>query len=451
MGRWFVLFLTCCMVFGNYYAFDIPAALNTPLDLYLDTPHYQYYLQLLYSLYSVPNMILPFIGGWLIDRLGVPKLLLALSATITIGQLLFAVAIQIKSIHLMLFSRFVFGIGGESLAVMQSKITSKWFWNKELSLALSLNICVGRMGSVLNDLMSPWIANQFNVPSAAWFGFLTCLASFACAIYLAKIESKQPDNHESQTIHGIPLIKDKSKTLFQKSDFSIGFWLLLGIIICLYATMIPFNTIHAALLEYKFYPGDSVKAAQIMTVPDTIAVIFVPLVGILVDRYGHRAKLLAVCSLLLFIVHLYFYQTPKNSGGNPIPILSVMGVAYSMMVTLWSCIPLLVNARVTATAFGIATSALNTSLSIFPMIVAHLISTDPTYTSTELFFITCTIFGFATSIILYILNQYQNLHLETRTKTEENEYSTLENPEIELVEQSNYSEDTLDLNWDNEF
>lgn len=32
--RWIILFLACCLLFGNFYAYDNPAALNIPLQVF---------------------------------------------------------------------------------------------------------------------------------------------------------------------------------------------------------------------------------------------------------------------------------------------------------------------------------------------------------------------------------------------------------------------------------
>ena len=42
---------------------------------------------LLYSVYSLPNIIVPFLGGYLLDKFGSRKLILILSAIIFLGQL----------------------------------------------------------------------------------------------------------------------------------------------------------------------------------------------------------------------------------------------------------------------------------------------------------------------------------------------------------------------------
>lgn len=67
--RWLILVLGCLMMIGSYYCFDIPAALKTQIDDYMGDPDdYEIQFGLLYTLYSAPNVILPFFGGYLVDR-----------------------------------------------------------------------------------------------------------------------------------------------------------------------------------------------------------------------------------------------------------------------------------------------------------------------------------------------------------------------------------------------
>lgn len=69
--RWPILVLACFMLVGSYYSSDIPAALKQQLDDYFGDPkEFETYFSLLYTLYSMPNIILPFFGGYFVDRLG---------------------------------------------------------------------------------------------------------------------------------------------------------------------------------------------------------------------------------------------------------------------------------------------------------------------------------------------------------------------------------------------
>jgi hypothetical protein len=54
-----------CYFHSWHLAYDNPAALNTLLQNYLGLPYekYEFQVNLLYSVYSMPNIILPFFGA----------------------------------------------------------------------------------------------------------------------------------------------------------------------------------------------------------------------------------------------------------------------------------------------------------------------------------------------------------------------------------------------------
>lgn len=70
---------------------------------------------MLYSIYSFPNIILPFFGGMLIDKMGVRFSILVFSTIITLGQSIVVIGGYSYSFGTMLAGRCVFGIGSESL------------------------------------------------------------------------------------------------------------------------------------------------------------------------------------------------------------------------------------------------------------------------------------------------------------------------------------------------
>lgn len=87
--RWFMLVLTCCFVLGSYFCYDNPGPLETQLehDLNLDSAHFS----LLYTVYSMPNMVLPILGGIFLDKIGIRSGLLLFTVILTIGQGVFMI------------------------------------------------------------------------------------------------------------------------------------------------------------------------------------------------------------------------------------------------------------------------------------------------------------------------------------------------------------------------
>lgn len=143
--RWFMLILCCLFVVSNYFCYDNPASIEKKLEQQLDIKPSEY--GLLYTVYAIPNCILPLFGGILLDNIGIKNGLVLFTLILTFGQGIFMIGGYQNSFRLMLVGRAVFGIGCESMYVGQSAIVSSWFINYELALAISMISCIPLFGS----------------------------------------------------------------------------------------------------------------------------------------------------------------------------------------------------------------------------------------------------------------------------------------------------------------
>ena len=119
---------------------------------------FEYTFNLMYSVYSLPKVILPLLGGVLIFKYGYRIMFLVFGFAILIGQLIFAIGCSTKSVLLMLIGRTIFGFGGESINTTLISVILQWFAANEISFALGLCISCAKLGTVLNDVISPRIA-----------------------------------------------------------------------------------------------------------------------------------------------------------------------------------------------------------------------------------------------------------------------------------------------------
>lgn len=119
---------------------------------------FEFYFNLMYAVYSFPNIILPLIGGIVITKYGSSIMYFIFGLLILIGQIVFACGIFYDSIYTVLIGRFVFGLGGECLGLPQNSMIVKWFPKAQLGLPLGLSVSGGRIASVLNDLITPYLA-----------------------------------------------------------------------------------------------------------------------------------------------------------------------------------------------------------------------------------------------------------------------------------------------------
>lgn len=90
-----------------------------------------------------------------------------------------------------------------------------------------------------------------------------------------------------------------------------------------------------------------------MAIPDTISAVCVPIVGTLVDWYGHRCKTMLITGLIMMVVHTYF-AFATASDPSPVPFLTALGFAYASMLTFWPSIPLIVPEKKLSTALYVS-------------------------------------------------------------------------------------------------
>lgn len=94
-----------------------------------------------------------------------------------LGQLIFAIGASMQNWTIMFWGRFIYGLGGESISVATSALNATWFEGKELALSFGINLAVSRIGSVVNNWISPWVANERGTAMAIWLGALMNLCS----------------------------------------------------------------------------------------------------------------------------------------------------------------------------------------------------------------------------------------------------------------------------------
>lgn len=126
------------------------------------------------------------------DYFGSSRMIVALSTLTSLGHLLFAWGVSARTYWLMVVGRTLFGMGGESLEVAQSRMTTEWFRDGLLGLALGLNLTSARLATALNDILSPWLSRQIGPTGATFTGLGFCILSFACGLLLIYVTFRYP-------------------------------------------------------------------------------------------------------------------------------------------------------------------------------------------------------------------------------------------------------------------
>ncbi|DAZ99603.1 TPA: hypothetical protein N0F65_001431 [Lagenidium giganteum] len=255
--KYIVLVLCSVLAMGSNYCFHNPAALKNQLQQHFSADMSKDEYE---TLYSTPNIVLPFVGGVLVDKLGAQHMLLVLTALAVIGQAIVALGCSLVDFRIMLVGRIVYGFGGESLGVARTTFISSWFKQEELALALGISNSFSGLASILNNLISPTLADRFGVSTALWFGAIVCAGSLLATVVLVPVDRQARLANPSQLPNGQPKLM-KRKSSIRLSDFrhfgglndSVPFWLILAGCISIWGSIIPFQTVAGTLLLERDY------------------------------------------------------------------------------------------------------------------------------------------------------------------------------------------------------
>lgn len=295
--KWFILFLACTVTFGGYYSFDFPSVLHNQLRRHFgfDKDDFEFHFSLLYSLYSMPNMILPAFGGILCDVLGNDRVMLGCAALVLLGNVLLLIACVRVDFVILEVGRFVFGLGAETLQVCANTIIAKYFVGAQLAFALGINLSVCKLGGVLTDWVSPYIADSLGIDVAAGVVTGLCTLCFGMTVLLvyhdshgSLIELMHPysakKHSDYQRIPGsdqadggviemeeagatssgkVEEITEDDAGTFAWGNFGLSCWLLFVVTFIMYGIFVPFNNISNGVLLEVFFQADAASEAAL--------------------------------------------------------------------------------------------------------------------------------------------------------------------------------------------
>ena len=402
-NRFYILILSTALMFGGYFWMDQPNALSQHIEEKL-TGDSSFKYNMLYSVYSYPNIILPFFGGLFIDRVGLKSAMNILFIFWIVGQAFFTFGGYIEGSQgytLALFGRAIFGVGNESLNIVQSVFANKWFKGKELAFVLALGMSVGRLGSTSNNLLMPIIAENSNLGTALLLGLSLIIIWYIFGLILIKFENEAQRRE-------IPVVLELNErvnfSLLKK--FPLSFWMITLSSISIYSAIFPFTNVSNSLFIHK-YDLTLKIASRLTSSIFIIAAVLWSLFGLLIDKIGYRVSFVTFSSILLCFAHFLLIAMPscEECYEGLLPLI-LIGISYSIYAAaLWPMIPIVVKEEYLGTAFGVAIAIQNAGWGFGPNIVGLLQSYDPSYNSTLIFFMLVSTFGVLCDIFLYFVSK----------------------------------------------
>ncbi|XP_075233186.1 lysosomal dipeptide transporter MFSD1-like isoform X2 [Lycorma delicatula] len=414
--RFIALMFMCIMGFGSYFCYDNPGALQEHFidDLSLTTTQFVN----LYSWYSWPNTVLCFLGGFLLDRVFGIQFGTALYAVfVVIGQLVFASGTYFDNFLLMVLGRFIFGIGGESLAVAQNNYAVIWFKGKELNMVFGLQLSFARVGSTVNfnvmDQLYNYVGYYFKgyecLGVVLFIASSTCFLSFICAVLLGLMDRraervlKRRENSSSEVVR-----------ITDVKDFTLTFWLITIVCVVYYIAIFPFIALGKVFFMKK-YLYEAATANNINGMPYVVSAFASPLLGLLVDKVGYNVFWV----FLSITTTIGCHSVLAFTFFSPMVAMVVMGIAYSMLASaLWPMIALITPEYQLGTAYGLAQSMQNLGLAVSVLFAGFVVDKGG-YLLLEMFFLACLFFALMTTIIIWIYDSSVNgiLNLSTAERS----------------------------------
>ncbi|ACL67299.1 major facilitator superfamily MFS_1 [Anaeromyxobacter dehalogenans 2CP-1] len=369
--RWLVLLACSVAMFGNYYVFDALYPVTPLLEKAFGFTGEQ--VGLLDTAYNVAALLTLLAGGVLIDRLGTARSSVLFGAIGAAGTLLIAfgpVLTPGTPALGMAAGRFVLGVGSELFIVAATTVVGRWFKGKEISFALAIQLLIARFGSLAADQSPNFAGGLFErgwqaplllagVLGVAWFVF---------AVIYAGLEANAARRYG---VKGT--VATDKLVLGDLVRFDRAYWWVVGLCVAFYATIFPFRTF--ANLFFIDYRGLTNEAAgSLKSVLPLLSMIGMPLFGLLADKFGKRALMMAAGSALLvppFLLMLWWHTgvvLPEVrlpllgtvlAAGTPLELvlaMAMMGLAFALVpAVLWPAVTYLVPGSRLGSAYALMT------------------------------------------------------------------------------------------------
>jgi len=176
--------LVSFLMLGGAFSRDVIAAISPQIRKLFGLTHAQY--GTIASLQGLPNVVLAFATGAMVDVVGYRKSALYFTAMVTIGTFLVLMAAVTKTVWMLVVGQLTIGIGKQVVSVAQKVAYPHLATSEHIAMSLGLNLAFNRVGSSLGWSVSPFLIDEETghcAPALA-LSFGLCAGSFVCALCL---------------------------------------------------------------------------------------------------------------------------------------------------------------------------------------------------------------------------------------------------------------------------
>lgn len=346
---------------GNYYVYDAIAPVAELLSQQLHFSDTQ--IGSLNAIYSLPNIFLVIVGGVLVDRFGARVMTVATTVVCLVGALLTAMGEQFP---VMAAGRLVFGIGAETLVVATLVALAQWFTGHYFALLLAINLSLARFGSYLADRSTSFASGLYERgwQPPMWLAVGFAVLSVAGALLYFVLDRRE----SARGTLALPPPPER----FQWSHllrFPASYWLLVGTCVSFYSVIFPFRSTFAIKYLQEARGFTLEQAGTLNSYVFLMTVFATPVFGLLLDRVGRNALLLAAGSVLLPLSFVVLGLLPEGVGLST----ALLGLSFSFLpAVLWPSVPRYAAPDQLGTAYGLMTAMQNAGLFVVNIAAGRL-------------------------------------------------------------------------------
>ena len=405
-ARWSALFIVAFTMMAAYYVNDVMAPLKGMLEgqLHWTSGEFGFFT----GAYSFLNVFLLMLiwGGLILDKFGIRFTGILATVLMVGGTAAEYVAITTSGGTQGLFLGYkldvfmasagysVFGVGAEVAGITVSKIIAKWFKDKELALAMGVQVALARIGSQAAYAIAIPVARAYNLDTPLLIGAVLLLGGMVAFIAFSvmdrkldsqvKIDTTTPDDEKFSFKDVMAVVKNP------------GFWLIALLCVLFYSCVFPFQKFATELMITKYGVNEDI-AGTFAGLPALGALFLTPVFGGMIDKKGKAASIMMLGSLMLICVHFIYALPFIHAAWIAIVLMIVLGIAFSLVPSaMWPSVAKIFPVKQLGTAYSLIFFIQNIGLWGIPALIGYILEAY-CITGTE------TVNGVTTNVYNYTL------------------------------------------------
>lgn len=389
--RWIMLLLVSLTMFAAYVAADVFSPLKTMLETHNHWNSLEYgWFSSSYSLFNVFLGMLIF-GGIVLDKKGIRFCGIGSSLLMVIGIAIKYWAVSTPELleHTFrfmgtdykaqvawaVFGFAIFGVGAEVAGITVSKAIVKWFRNRDMAMAMGLQLSLARLGKGAALLFAPGIAAAAgNVSRPVLIGLCLLVVGTLCFVLFALFDKKLDRELKEASAE----TQDKKEDSFSIKDIGAivsnpGFWLIATLCVLFYAAVSPFTKFATDLMVNKFGVEQEWAGAIPAMIPFG-CIILSPLFGRIYDRIGHGADLMIFGACLITVVHTLFSAPYVTNWAVAVILMILLGIGYALVpAAMWPSLARIMPEKQFGTAIALTYFIQNIGLWGVPVLIGYIL------------------------------------------------------------------------------